>query len=413
VIAIALLGCTGEPSSAPAPVPPAIPAPASTEPVLPEIAWSLPTHHATSPAAVPVAPDVAAARAILDRVVRAQALDPENPWAVKHAMLALGSDLTLTNGRDAVDWLFETYAQPVELGGHALIEFPTKAEAPSGAVIRVEPHGDLLLKGLAVTGVSPERVITVRGVAHPVGDLYKASLLQTWVDGDKLWTTSWNDTPWTLEGLVTWAPPGLAWTAVGGHPMTLDGLTHAIVAKLHSETQFIRDALAAGQPFQKQKQGIFAYTCGGAHLIQGSAYAVARGFGEPGDRASIEAEVPALFARYPVETAQVDQALAEHPEYRLLLLSQRLKFLGHFLESVHELAAEGFYTPDAAQQAITAEALGELVVTVNALDTDGYEQLNALKADKDSYQLYLDLVGDSAHALHGIDLATGKRTVDY
>jgi hypothetical protein len=172
----------------------------------------------------------------------------------------------------------------------------------------------------------------------------------------------------------------------------------------------MREAMAAGTTVQKRGQGIFAYTCGGAHLLQGAAYAVWRGFGGETLRAAIIDEVAVLYWRLDLELAVIDQALQQHPQYAVVLIEQRLKFLGHFLESAHKLAAMGFYMPDDDQLAALERARKELVKTVGVLQAMGvFDRLDQLRETNE--QTYLDFVGDSAHTLRGIDLSTGKATI--
>jgi hypothetical protein len=401
-------GAEGTVRAAPTPVAPV----QSGLPAPPEVSFRLPTREARSPAALGETPELMAARATLEKIVRTFALDPENPWAVAHGMLVFGSDIDLSNGRPAVEFLFAEYAAPVPMGGAVLLAFPPKREVAGRPDIRIEPHADLLLKALLEGGVAPDRAVQVDGRTFRVADLYRESLYRTWVQGDRLSVASWNDVPWTLQGLATWAPDDLAWTAEGGRPMTLDGLTTAVVGQLHEETRFLREAMEKGEAVEKRKQGIFAYTCGGAHLLQGAAYAVARGFGTEADRRSIEAEVPVMFFRRTLELRQIDRALETNPEYRTLLLEQRMKFLGHWLETMHKLAALGLYTPDPSQQAAMKEAGAELAATIGELEERGIlDRVGELKGPNE--QLYLDFVGDSAHAIRGIDLATGAGTIAF
>ncbi|MFT5460960.1 MAG: hypothetical protein ACI9K2_007481, partial [Myxococcota bacterium] len=106
----------------------------------------------------------------------------------------------------------------------------------------------------------------------------------------------------------------------------------------------------------------------------------------------------------------LDAAIQQYPEYRLKLVVQRLKFLGHFTESAHKLAAVGLLEPDEAQARILAAVLSGLVDTVSALEASGVlDKLPELRASDE--QLYLDVIGDSAHAMRGIDLATGASSL--
>lgn len=377
----------------PAPAPP----PAACEP---PSAFRVAQEAVVSPLAVALTPELAHAREILVAIVQDHARDPENPWAVAHALLALGPDVVLTNGRPATDWLFETYAVRDGVG----VSFPARRGS-----IRIEPHTDLILKALTESGQSPERRVTVEGQPATLGDLYRQSLCALWVDGDRVSVDSWNDTPWALQSLATWAPKDLTWT-VQGHPMSVHALTDGTVRKLRSETAFLRSAMASGAQVQKRGQGIFAYTCGGAHLLQGASWAVGQGFGDPALRDVIAEEIGVHVHRVQIELGAVDAAIAQYPQHTVRLTVQRLKFLGHFLETVHKAAAFGLVTPTDSQAAEIARANLELARTVDALERTGaLGTLTALRAADE--QLYLDIVGDAAHAVRGLDLATGTGVV--
>jgi hypothetical protein len=234
-----------------------------------------------------------------------------------------------------------------------------------------------------------------------------------------------NDAPWALQALATWAPDDLAWKAEGGRPMTMDGFTDAIVETLVQETRFLTDARGAGQIPQKDtRRGIFRYTCGGQHLVMGAAYAVGRGFGSEQHRATMCEQRDLLRWRIDVELAALDPHLQSgqlDPATAALLLSQRLKFLGHWLETTHKILALRLCEPTEEDTAATARVAAELVRTLAALDSLGvWKDLPTLRTHptyagvpRGPEQLYLDLVGDSAHAVRGIDLATGVGTIAY
>lgn len=402
----AAAGCGGEPAapSAPDPIPARVTAPEPPPPGcrvdLPELA--LPSNVGLATATLEVTPELARVRARLLGIVEAHGRDPGNPWAVGHAMLALGADIELSNGQPAVDWLFSEYAELAPNG----VAFPARRGS-----VRVEPHSDLLLKSLAEAGVPPDRAVQVKGEERRLVDLYRQSLCETWVDGEAVSFGAWNDTPWALQGLAAWAPPGLSWTA-SGRAMTMDVFAEAVVDKLHAETAFLRSAMETGATVQKRKQGIFGYTCGGAHLLQGAHFAVARGFGSEAHRERAVAEIPVLFWRVDLELDAVDQAARQHPTYAPILLEQRLKFLGHFLETVYRAHAMGLFVPDDAQRRQLQRVADELVRTVDALDATGLlDRLDGLRGSNE--QLFLDVVGDAAHAVRGIDLATGEATVRW
>jgi hypothetical protein len=332
------------------------------------------------------------------------AADPANPWAIAHGLLARGGGFTLTNGRPAVQWLFEQYAFEQDIQGQTLIAFPRELQG-----VPVEPHTDLVLKNLTETDLSPDFLVTVNGQEHVLGDLWHHSLLTTFLkksDGSSSYDSP-NDMPWGLSGLASWAPRDLEWTSWEGTPMSMDDLARLIVHILHSESGFMQQAMLAGQDFQKRGQGIFQYTCGGAHLLQGATHVVARGFGGPQEREKLQAQGRLLYYRFPRELKIYEQAMADYPKRRLVLLVQQLKFAGHWLESAHKMAIAGLYEPDASEQLQLAQAVGVVVDTVRELKAlgamDNLEELHQKNA-----QLYLDIVGDSSHAIRGLELALGQ-----
>lgn len=404
MIALALvLACGGEPTpTQPSPAPAAAPAePTEPLPIAPAREAKFTPHP------VPVGPDLQKALEVLGAVVDTRANDPEDPWALAHALLARGEALTLPDGQPVVPYLFSRYARVVTVGGRPLPAFPREANGVS-----IEPHTDLILKSLTEIGVNPEQVVQVEGQSFEVGDAWRHSLLTTWLsktDG-KASFDSPNDMPWALQGLAAWAPPGLHWTADNGIAVELDYLTRLTVHVLHSESEFMIQAMEAGQDFEKRGQGIFQYTCGGAHLLQGAAAAVARGFGGPEERTRLQLQGRLLFYRLPREVDIYQRAIEQQPRAKLILMAQQLKFVGHWLESAHKLSALGLYSPDAAEQQLMAQAVDLLIGTVKTLKGLGaLDNLDQIRTD--NKQLYLDLVGDSAHALRGLMLATGKQPV--
>jgi hypothetical protein len=405
--------------------------PPNREVPLPTIEVAAPT---AKPAAHPLAAskELAAARATLAKVVQAHGRDPDNPWAIGHSMLALGADLELTNGKKAVDHLFEAYAETVDVGSSGPGDDIGVAFPKSRGDIRIEPHTDLVLKALFEGGVPPAREVTVQGTPQTVMGLYRHSLHRAWVTGGggrfQTGFSSMNDTPWALQALSFWAPPDYGWTAIGGHEMTMDGFAEAGLVELENASADLMAAKARGVMPQKDGKGILGYTCGGQHLIQGVAHAVARGFGPEDGPTRVCAQRDLLVWRIDHELGTIDPILAgEHGKDRsiaIVLLDQRLKFVGHALESLAKMDAYGLcdWTEGDAK---TMERLSvELVRTVNALESLGvFADLPSVRQDRalDPYrpnsggaeQVYLDLLGDSAHAVRGIDMATGKGTIAF
>jgi hypothetical protein len=432
-LALALLLACGEdapeapaetPAEAPAPAAaaadatPKVPAPAAGPP--PASGWSaatvdgltpvVPSRAGKTPAPLASSPAIDTTLQRLERVVKKHGGDPTNPWAIGHALIGMGPDFQLSNGQPAVDWLFSEYAVELTAEGVTTVQFPRKK-----GDIRVEPHKQLMLKAMTESGVSPDRAVTVQGKPHTVADLYRGAVLASWLVPARNHSSfsSPNDMPWAVQALSTWAPPGdFGWTAIDGTPMVLDDLATFTTSVLVAESQPLFQAMEAGAALQKRKQGVFAYTCGGAHLLQGTAYAVARGRSTDLAYKAIQGQIPLLYWRLPQELKVYDDATSRAPQHARVLLVQRLKFLGHWLETAHKLAILGFYAPTAEQQRSLDGAAQQLALTVEALEQQGmFGAMDQIRAEDE--QLYLDLIGDSAHALHALRIARGEHTIAW
>ena len=347
------------------------------------------------------------AEQLLEQVVRTHTSNPENPWAIGHGLVALGPGLMLSNQESAVDWLFSSYAERFPVGDSWLVRFPE-----SKGKIRIEPHPNLILKALADAGVDPERAVTVQGQSHTVGDLYRGALAETHFDkrsGERSFPST-NELPWTLSGIASWSSEGTEWTDQAGRKTSLNDLTDHAWMRLSTETNFLSTAMAKGESFSKRGQGIFTFTCGGAHLIQGVSHARALGFGHKSMDGPFSHQLKLLAFRFPIEMAQIDNGRKTHPQFRDQLLVQRLKLAGHTLETFARLAASSHQSaPTAADLKAYADEVAE---SVGLLKSAGvFKRLNELQASNE--QLYLDIVGDSAHALRGIRIATGGAPVYY
>lgn len=424
VWALIWLGCTPE-QPAPAPAlassPVATPAPVAAPAATPAVQiWTVdniktlmpvvPSRKGTVPTVLPLDPAYDEILQKLYSIVETYAGDAENPWAVAHGLLARNKDFKLNDGRIAIPQIIASYAEERMVGPLHLWGFPRKRDT-----IRIEPHTDLLLKNMQEAGVPPDATFPHGSEQYAVADLYRYTLLKTALDAKSNHSSfdSPNDIPWGLQALATWAPDAeLQWIAADGTAMDLDYLTDFTVAVLTKESAFMFEAFQKGQRFDRSGQGLFGYTCGGAHLLQGASYAVARGFGGANSRKAIEAQVPLMFYRMPIELDIYTKARNSNPKYKDRLWSQQLKFLGHFLETMSKLSAMGFYSPDAAQQKLLETAAQNLVIAVRALSDAGTLD-NMPKLHTQDEQLYLDIVGDSAHAIRGLELALGRGNILY
>jgi hypothetical protein len=151
----------------------------------------------------------------------------------------------------------------------------------------------------------------------------------------------------------------------------------------------------------KNKQGIYSHSCGGLHLTQALiAWArfpeVRKKWGKRFDDL-----IAVLFYRLESERAQYDQALQQMPQYRLQVLTQMVKFYGHFLETTARLRNEAGWKPTDAQAQAVRKAKALLDAAARWLEEDkAFARMDQLK--QSNHQVYLDLIGDSCHAAHGL-----------
>ncbi len=399
-----LLACGGPPTAPErqaAPLAPVAPQEAAPRPPPAPVLRHVPQ---ASPYARTPSPELGAARASMTSFVAAEILrDPGNGWALAHGLLALGPDARMEGGEPVADALLSRFARRA---GTDQVQIPRRSS--TGAPL--EPHEALVLKTLVELGFPPSHRVTVEGADASLADLWRGEVGSAWVEGGAMSFTSWGDTPWLLSSAATWAPAAFTWSAAG-HTTTLDGFTHAAVVQLQADTDFLQRARAGSEPLQKRGQGIFGHPCGGAHFLQGVATAVAYGFGQPEDRAVLEAQARLHLWRFGQELAILDAAATAAPAtFGLVLDIQRLKFAGHHLETIHRLATLGLLPPgDAEVEASLASGRAEILRAVASLEARGsYAHPEQVRAERE--QSWLDLLGDSAHAVRGLQLDAGLAT---
>jgi hypothetical protein len=393
--------------------------------VIRELQPVLPTRLARVPMRMASTERIEQARGVLSGLIETHGREAKRPAVLVHSLLALGPEIQTTDGRSAIDALFEDWAIATQSQGAFWLSFPRR----SGEVI-VEAHRGIVLKTLTEIGVPPDRAIRVDGKDFQVADLYRSALAYTWVSTSGTATpsptfSSPRDLAWTLQGLSSWSSPeGLSWQTLDGHEQTLDDFAIFNFVVLHVDSQPVFLAQTGDAALEKyrlengKKVGVgpYQHSCGAAHALQASGYAAARGHGStPKVRQGLQGHVANMFWRLGKELAMTDELLAR-PDLTerevSWLLVQQLKSTGHFLESMSKLSALGYYSPDPSQQAVLQGAMSRMVDAILKLEERGTVALLPSFLDSDS-QLFMDLVNDSAHALNGLELALGERVVMY
>lgn len=334
------------------------------------------------------------AEQVLRTQCRASAAAPGNPWALAHGITLEGRTFRALDRRLAADVIVSDFLRREGAGPQADLRF----EAFTAGGTPVEPHPNLMVKTLLLAGFPPSRSFRVPGGPVTLGALVE-DLKRDFRRDSALSPHG----AWTLDALSHSLPPGSTFTNGAGETIRLDAVMDEALALLEREQAELLAGMKAGLPeVPKRKQGIYAHPCGGLHLFQ----AVATHARHPSVRKAwgprLDTQVDVLFYRLGSESRQYDAALTSAPpEYRLPVLIQMVKFYGHFLEALGRYREETGWKPTPAQRQSVEQARALLDGAVRRLDASGaFQDMASLKSTRP--QLYLDLIGDSCHAAHGL-----------
>ncbi|MDY7224824.1 hypothetical protein [Hyalangium rubrum] len=331
----------------------------------------------------------------LRAVCTAQASDPRNPWALAHGITLEGRGFRARDGRLAAEVILGDFLRRDSTPQGRGLYFEPFAEDGTP----VEPHPALQVKTLVLAGFPLSRKFQAAGGTVTVGALVEDLQRDFRVDLSRS-----PDGAWALDALGHVLAPGASFRNGAGETVRFDAVMDEALVTLERAHAELAEGMETGlAQVPKQKQGIYTHPCGGLHFFQ----AVASWARHPTVRKAwggrMEAQVEVLVYRLGSEARQYEAALASSPQQRLPLLSQSLKFYGHFLETLGRYRQENGWQPTPAQQQAVTRAHQLLEATVRRLGESGaFQQMETLSRERP--QLYLDLVGDACHAAHGLAL---------
>lgn len=352
---------------------------------------------------VPTRAEVESIQKRLGAAVRPFAGDARSPWALAHGMVAFGADFAAADGRAASE-VIVSFAEQKEVAGKKLWLFPEKRGSEP-----VEPHRFLLVKTLLEMDVPLDRSFATSTnekvtLARLVADL-RAAATEPKTDAD------FHHVAWQLSALAEHAKRA---PKVATDPPALAGLISAALARLEADQKVVEgyggppdQAFDEGSPLHRAKRdktGIYGHSCGGLHLVQAVASAVAVA-GSDDDKRRLRKQLGVLLYRYELERPAYASLLIRHPDQGLLIRLQQQKFFGHLLETLTLARLLGLTQPDTEggkriDQTIRLATADVVDVSGGLLDGGVYERLEAIRKDRE--QTYLDLVGDACHALRGL-----------
>lgn len=344
-------------------------------------------------------------------VLRTQCLlwaaDPKNPWALAHGITGLGPRFLANDGRAAAevivdDFLIQNRLPDGGVGPGAPMGFERYGKDGTP----IEPHSNLNVKTLFAEAKLPrEKTFKAR-----FGTISLQQLIDATKAGFRHVPASadyWHDVGWTLSLFAASEKPGTTWSTPDGVTINLDHVFDDALDELEKEDADLGKGLDTHQPqVDKRKQGLYAHSCGGLHFVQGVVSWARNPAVRKKWQARLDRQLAIHFYRLESERHQYDvayqQTLTSMPQYKLQVLVQMVKFYGHWLETLMHFRDDAGWKPTDAQRQDIQRAKAYLDVAVRALEENkAFESMESLK--KSQPQVYLDLIGDSCHAVHGLE----------
>ena len=287
------------------------------------------------------------------------------------------------------------------------IEFPLHRQDGRG-----EQHPDLVLKVLAEIAAETGD----RAAGAFADELVPAALKSFRPPRD---FRSWNDQAWFLQGVALRSLVQSKWgreTQLGESDWTFGRLAEGMLTQIERGDRVVEEALGSAGDFVRpdgmgteEESGIYAYSCGGQHLLQAVIDASIAGW-------LPESAKPRLFARLNLfsrrlaaeesfRLAESERALAAGvSELRVLRrrVEASLKLQGHALETLvaaHLAIPSHTATIDRELQLLRGKVVRLLEIRVERLDPNGEIGARLRAADPRAWELWF---GDGAHALHGL-----------
>jgi hypothetical protein len=345
-------------------------------------------------------------RATRERLIEAvhDAGAEADPWTLAHVLLALSPD-DADLRRTWIDRLEEKWLLRDEL---SRASFPLRSPAGRG-----EQHPHLVLKVLAEVALERDDA-AARALAD---ELAEDAIAEFSSPGD---FRAWNDVAWLLHGLALLAAdagsPLRAETRLGDGEFTLGSLALGALEQVERADRVVEDALAAEAGFTRpsgdeppEQAGIYAFTCGGQHLLQGVLAAAVVGWIPASESERIDRRVDVLVRRLDAEDdfrrREEERALAAGiSELRAarMRVQSTLKLHGHALETLALARRAQTRSPRCADAAVREHdrVIQLLRLREFTIDPRGDIAPRWRTEDPLAWELWF---GDGAHALHGLE----------
>jgi len=345
----------------------------------------------------------ATAVARLPEWIQRHAARKDKPWALMHAVRALGKGLTTDEG-PAADYLCAHFLKEKEVGGHRYLFMPGE----------IEGHPNTFLKTLLEAGMPLDHPFTAVGRRHTIGDLVASARKLFSFDPDLgPFHTDRDEMAWSIIAFSITTRSGQdVWENAEGREIRFRDVVAAGFSTAEQASADFRAAMERGQ-MPSWKDRISNFTCGGTHLIYSLAVAVRYGHLGAEGRRRLHDQLALLVWRLKADPyladryyEMVDKAYPKAEGGKLYKLDARLKFLGHAFEVLNYVRLYHLFSPSPAQQREIQNAQRLLEAVLVEL-----QQVDMAVVRKTDTKLDKLFAGDVCHAYHGIHMVRGVNQV--
>ena len=344
----------------------------------------------------PVHPNTQAsapARAAFSDLIMTEARFADTPWALAHGMVAFGAGFKLENGALASDYLGSKFLRDdPAIGAH----FDLGGE--EGVVGEMHPH--LVMKTLVEVDTQPD--LRRRLAAAAVKRFRMPATYKEW--DDSAWLL------WALARMPDFGPE----TKLGPAAVPLRDVAMGALEQVEQGDKVVEALLASPEGFKRPPgggspatSGIWAFSCGGQHLIQAVVVSFGSGVIPASEQKRVAARMETFKRRVHAESLFRDREKAGALKAGVsppVVAQQHTLFLlklhGHSLETLARACEAGILDRAATRSEAdyNKEQLERIIKDIRAVIVlDKYLPFVRTK-DPATWRLWF---GDACHSIHG------------
>lgn len=251
-------------------------------------------------------------------IIQRHAFTSHDPWALVHAIRALGGGCCL-HGENAATYVLRTYAGRQAVNARYWLYFPAS----------VEIHTNMFLKTFLEAGIPRSTMFLLDGQTFRLEDVADGAKALFRFDPN---TFDPNNMAWSL---IAFAELQAAeWQNAYGQRIHLKTVAAFGLRVLQQATDGLMPFFQAGGPLPR-KMPIHGFTCGGTHLCYSLLVAARHGFIEAASWPLLRQQLELLIYRLRADPQLLDryyQNLGHAADAEVFRAGAKLKLLRHALE---------------------------------------------------------------------------------